>query len=85
MGSQPNNKISKERSRPMANKSHLQIIDIKSETEDIQDGWKNFVLPTIRRPAPFETFRDDGPNNTRIGTFRDFLLMECAKIGTENP
>ncbi len=31
----------------MANKSHLQIIDIKSETEDIQDGWKNFVLTEV--------------------------------------
>ncbi len=31
----------------MTNKNHLQLIDIRGETRDIRDDWKNFVLTEV--------------------------------------
>jgi mannose-6-phosphate isomerase-like protein (cupin superfamily) len=31
----------------MSKKNHLRLIDIRAETKDIQDDWKNFVLTEV--------------------------------------
>ncbi len=46
-GSRPNNKSRKGSNRHVTNKNHLQLIDIRGETRDIRDDWKNFVLTEV--------------------------------------